>query len=93
MNTANEFHNGVMNSDSEGHSRPFKYQFNVAKNLMPQTECQKLNANKLESGITVASLINEALGEKVKITVLEATDRLHGRLQTVDLDGIKVLVS
>ena len=48
--------------------------------------------DKLESGITVASLINEALGEKVKITVLEATDRLHGRLQTVDLDGIKVLV-
>jgi len=46
--------------------------------------------DKLKSGITVASLINEALGEKVKITVLEATDRLHGRLQTVDLDGIKV---
>ena len=50
------------------------------------------NANKLQSGITVASLINEALGEKVKLTVLEATDRLHGRLQTVDLDGLKVLV-
>ena len=33
----------------------------------------------LKSGITVASLINEALGEKVKITVLEATDRLHGQ--------------
>ena len=48
--------------------------------------------DKLKSGITVASLINEALGEKVKITVLEATDRLHGRLQTVDLDGIKVTV-
>ena len=48
--------------------------------------------DKLKSGITVASLINEALGEKVKITVLETTDRLHGRLQTVDLDGIKVWV-